>query len=142
MLSMISLKFDPFGFAAPFILEGRRILQVLCNQDKQLESEVSSTIMKDWKKLVTKLRHIKRLHVRCIKPDNFGNVKNVSDVSDASELGYGQCSYTRIVSDISRFYCSLLLRKSNVLPKKFILIPRLELNAAVLSAKKKRSLRK
>ena len=46
MLSMISSIYDPLGFAAPFILEGRRILQGLCNQDIQWGSEVSSSVKK------------------------------------------------------------------------------------------------
>ena len=72
-----------------------------------------------------------------MKPDNFGKVVNVSlhHFSDASELGYGQCSYIRIVNEVGRVHCSLLLAKSRVVPKKFISIPRLELNAAVLSIK-------
>ena len=36
---------------------------------------------------------------------------------------------------MGRAHCSLLLRKSGVVPKKFISIPRMELNAAVLSVK-------
>ena len=71
MLSMISLIYDPLGFAAPFILEGRRIYT--------WDSEVSSSVKKDWKNQVTKLRYIERLHVRrCMKPDNFGKMVNVS----------------------------------------------------------------
>ena len=72
-----------------------------------------------------------------MKPDNFGKMVNVSlhHFSDASELGYGQCSYIRIVNEVGRVHCSLLLGKSRVVPKKFISIPRLELNAAVLSVK-------
>ena len=70
-----------------------------------------------------------------MKPDNFGKAVNVSlhHFSDASELEHGQCSYIRMVNEISRAHCSLLLRKSGVVPKKFISIPRMELNAAVLS---------
>ena len=72
-----------------------------------------------------------------MKPDDFSKVVNVSlhHFSDASELGYGQCSYIRIVNEIARVHCSLLLGKSRVVPKKFISIPRLELKAAVLSDK-------
>ena len=72
-----------------------------------------------------------------MKPDNFGKVVNVSlhHFSDASGLGYGQCSYIRIVNEVGRVHCSLLLGKSRVVPKKFISFPRLELNAAVLSVK-------
>ena len=72
-----------------------------------------------------------------MKPDHFSKVVNVSlhHFSDASKLGYGQCSYIRKVNEIGRVHCSLLLGKSRVVPKKFISIPRLELNAAVLSLK-------
>ena len=138
MLSMISSIYDPLGFAAPFILVGRRILQGLCNQDIQWDTEVSSSVKKDWKNWFTKLKHIEGLHIRrCMKPDNFSKVVNVSrhHFSDASELGYGQCSYIRIINEIARVHCSLLLGKSRVVPMKFISIPRLELNAAVLSVK-------
>ena len=72
-----------------------------------------------------------------MKPDNFGKVVNASlhHFSEASELGYGQCSYIRIVNEIGRVHCSLFLGKSRVVPKKFMSIPRLELNAAVLSVR-------
>ena len=55
--------------------------------------------------------------------------------SDASELGYGQCSYIRLVDKTGGVHCSLLLGKSRVVPKKFVSVPRLQLNAAVLSVK-------
>ena len=40
-----------------------------------------------------------------------------------------------MVNETGRVHCSLLLGKSRVVPKKFISMPRLELNAAVLSVK-------
>ena len=61
---MISSIYDPLGLAAPFILEGRMILQGLCNQGIQWDSEVSSVVKKDWTNWVTKLEHIKWLHFR------------------------------------------------------------------------------
>ena len=76
MLSMIISIYDPLGFEAPFILEGRRILQGLCNQDIQWDSEGSIVARKDWRNWVTKLKHIERLYVRrCMKHDNFGKVE-------------------------------------------------------------------
>ena len=47
MLSMISPISDPLGFATPFMLDGRRILQGLCNQDIQWEIEISGAVKKD-----------------------------------------------------------------------------------------------
>ena len=55
MLSMISSIYDPLGFAAPFILEGRRILQRLCNQSIKWGNEISSDVKKEWKKWLVKL---------------------------------------------------------------------------------------
>ena len=73
----------------------------------------------------------------CFKPAAFGEVSSISlhHFSDASELGYGQCSYIRMVSKNGQIDCCLLLGKARVIPKKFAFIPRLELTAAKLSAK-------
>ena len=40
LLSMISPIYDPLGYAAPFVLEGRRILQRLCNKNVQWDEIV------------------------------------------------------------------------------------------------------
>lgn len=129
---MISSIFDPLGFAALLILEGRMILQ------GQWDSEVSCAVRKGCKNWATKLKDIEKLHVRrFMKRDNFGKLVNVSlhHFSDASELGCGQYSYIRMVNEIGRVYCSLLQGKSRDVPEKFISVPRLELNAVVLSIK-------
>ena len=55
--------------------------------------------------------------------------------SDASESGYGQCSYLRLVDHVGRIHCSLVLAKSRVAPLKLVTISRLELTAALVSAK-------
>ena len=60
---MISSVYKLFGFAALFILEGKRILQGLYNQDIKWDSVVSGAVKKDWKNWVTKLKHIERLHI-------------------------------------------------------------------------------
>ena len=138
MLSMISSIYDPLGFAAPFVLEGRRILQGLCNQNLPWDMEVNDGVKKEWNKFITRLKHVDELYVRrCIRPDNFWKISKVSihHFSDASEQGYGQCSYIRMVDEKGRIHCTLLLGKSRVVPKRFVSIPRLELTAAVLLTK-------
>ena len=55
--------------------------------------------------------------------------------SDASLIGYGQCSYLRQVDKEGRIACSLVMAKSRVTPPKPVTVPRLELTAAVLAAK-------
>lgn len=61
--------------------------------------------------------------------------------SDASTMGYGQCSYIRLVDDQDNIHCSLVMAKSRVTPLKSITIPRLELTAAVVSVRMKLLLR-
>ena len=63
---------------------------------------------------------------RCFKPSKFGI---------ASQDGYGQVTYLRIVDEKGHITCSLVMPKSRVAPTKFVSIPRLKLAAAALSIK-------
>ena len=62
--------------------------------------------------------------------------------SDASENGYGQVVFVRLVNAIGKIHCSLVIAKSRVAPIKYTSIPRLELAAAVLSTKMSAIIRK
>ena len=138
LLSMISSIYDPLGYAAPFVLEGRQILQRLCNKNVQWDEIVQQDVQSDWAKWVEQMNQLENLPIsRCIQPADFGEIKSVTlhHFSDASENGYGQCSYIRLVGNDNRVHCSLLLGKSRVVPKKFISIPSMELTAAFLSVK-------
>lgn len=50
-------------------------------------------------------------------------------------MGYGQCSYIRLVDDQNNIHCSLVIAKSRITPLMSITIPRLELTAAVVSVR-------
>ena len=129
MLSIISSIYDPLGFASPFLVEGKRILQSLCNQNLPWDMEVNDDLKKEWNKFITRLKHVHELYVRrCIRPNDFWKISDVSihHFSDASEQGYGPCSYIRMVDKERRIHCSLLLGKSRVVPKKFVWISRLD----------------
>ena len=82
---------------------------------------------------------------RCMKPKDFGKITNCTShhFSDASQSGYGQCSYIRLVNDRAQIHCCLLIGKSRVIPLKFLSIPRLsaKLTAAALSVKISKMLR-
>ena len=55
--------------------------------------------------------------------------------SDASEAGYGQASYLRMINENGDVHYCLIFGKSRVAPVKYVSIPRIELNAATLSVK-------
>ena len=69
----INSDYNPLGSAAPFVLDGRTILQGICKQNIQWDSGVNSAVKKDWKSWATKLKYVEHLHFkRCIKPNNYG----------------------------------------------------------------------
>ena len=138
MLSIISSIYDPLGLASPFVLEGRQLLQTLCNKHMQWDDVAGPELRKDWERCEQKLKGVENIHKsRCIKPHMFGKMVETSlhHFWDASEQGYGQCSYIRLVNDEGKIHCSLLVGKSRVTPDNFLPIPKLELTTAVLSVK-------
>ena len=62
--------------------------------------------------------------------------------SDASQSGYGQCSYLRLMDNTKRVHCSFVMGKARVAPLKSGTIPRLELSAAVVYARSSKWLEK
>ena len=133
MLSTISSLYDPLGIVAPFVLEGRKILQKLCQLKVGWDEKIRDNLKKDWVCWRNKLPKLETIY----KPDNFGNVMKaeVHHFSGASEEGYGQCSYLMLIYEFGTIHCSLLIGKSRACPIKYVSIPRLGLTAATLSIK-------
>ena len=93
----ISSVYDPAGIAAPFVLEGPKILQKLRQLKVGWDVKITDNLKKDWVLWRNKLPKLENNVSRCYKPDNFGNAMKaeVRHFSNASEEGYGQCSYLR-----------------------------------------------
>ena len=92
----------------------------------------------EWQIWRSKLPVLEDIEVRrCIKPVGFEKTveSSIHHFSDASEDGYGQASYLRLVNDQAEVHCILLMGKARVSPLKCVSIPRLELVAATLSVK-------
>ena len=73
----------------------------------------------------------------CYKPTDFGqNVEyTLPHFSDASETGYGQASYIKMINENGDVHCCLIFWKSRVAPVKYISIPILELIAVTFPVK-------
>ena len=138
MLSVVSSIYDPLGLVSPIILEGRQIVQKVCFGKLNWDEPVNEDVKQHWQNWMCKLKSLKNIKLnRCYKPSGFGKVVNCSlhYFSDASERGYGQVTYIRLVNKIGKIHCSLVMGKSGVAPIKYTSIPRLELAAAALSVK-------
>ena len=80
---------------------------------------------------------------RCYKPTGFGYIVEYTlhHFSDASETGYGQASYLRMINKNGDVHCCLIFGKSRVAPE-YVSLPRLELTFANLSVKVSNMLRR
>ena len=134
----MSSIYDPLGFAAPFLLEGKRNLQELCKEKVEWDDPVPEELRARWERWRSELPLLEEMKIpRCYKPSDFGELKTIEihHFSDASIEGDGQCSYLRLVDDKDRVHCSLQLGKARFNPLKPVTIPRLELTAAVVSVR-------
>ncbi|XP_062610192.1 uncharacterized protein LOC134271972 [Saccostrea cucullata] len=127
VLSTLSSVFDPLGFIAPFVLVGKQILQEMCRNQTDWDSPLPENLRPRWRCWRNDLEQLGSLEIkRCLKPENFGDVvvAELHHFSDASTIGYGQCSYLRLIDDKQQVHCSLVMAKSRVTPLKPVTVPR------------------
>ena len=139
ILSIVSSIYDPLGFAPPFTLRAKKLLQDLCKDEKLgWDDELTEPYRNRWENWRSELPMLERILVpRCVKPIDFAEVKSrqVHMFSDASSVGYGSVPYLRLCDNENRIHCSFLMGKARLAPIKAVTIPRLELTAATVSVR-------
>lgn len=138
VLSIVSSVYDPLGLIAPVVLTGKQILQTLCAGHNEWDEPLPESLHVRWNKWCNDIKTLDTLRIdRCFKPPNFGEIRvaEMHHFSDASAIGYGHCSYIRLIDHFDTVHCSLIMGKSRVVPIKPVTIPRLELSAAVMSVR-------
>ena len=136
ILSTVSSIYDPLGIASSFVLEGKLILQKLCQLQFGWDDPLPAHLERQWLDWKSVIPSIETMTVpRCYKPSFFSDVKEISlhHFSDASDVAYGCCTYVRLVDSNDVINCTLVVGKSRVAPIKPTSTPRLELSAAVLN---------
>ena len=134
----LSSVYDPLGFVAPFILKGKQILQEMCMNQLDWDSPIPESLQPQWRQWIAEVKSLDSVVIkRCLKPIDFDEVvtAEIHHFSDASTLGYGQCSYLRLIDRNQRVHCSLIMAKARVTPIKLVTIPWLELMAALVSVR-------
>ena len=136
ILSAVSSLYDPMGFVCPVVLEAKKILPRLWKLNLRLDDLIPEDLQSLWNEWKCKLAVLSQVLVpRCQLIDS--TVVNISLhlFSDASEDGYGMCSYLRFVYACGTVRCSFLIGRSRSSPVRPISIPRLELQAVTMSVK-------
>ena len=138
ILSIISSVYDPLGFAAPFILNAKLILQDLCRNKYGWDDKIPDEFLHRWQVWLQELPKLEQLTIdRCFKSPDLGEITScqLHHFSDASQQGYGAVTYLRITGHDGNVKCSFVMGKSRLAPIKPVTIPRLELSAAVVATR-------
>ncbi|CAM4662406.1 unnamed protein product [Leuciscus chuanchicus] len=127
ILSTVASIYDPLGFVAPYVLNGKRILQEMCRQGTGWDDPLSLALSPWWEKWQNDFVNLEKVDIpRCYVPADFGKIvkTEIHHFSDASTCGYGQCSYLRVINEKDEIHCTFLIGKARVTPVKITTIPR------------------
>ena len=76
LLSTLSSVYDPLGLAAPFLLEGRKIIQKLCKENSAWDDPIQEDPKDKWTTWMSKLQKLEGIKIPgCFKPSIFGQVR-------------------------------------------------------------------
>lgn len=138
ILACIGSVYDPLGIVAPYVLNGKILLQKLCKDKLGWDDPIDKEYLIQWEQWRTQLLELSNINV----PRSFKNTMFSSDCqhelhyfADASSHAYGAVCYLRSEDNFGNINCSFVFGKANVAPLKGITIPRLELSAAVLAVR-------
>ena len=137
ILSLIASLFDPFGFLAPFLVRAMLLLQHAWQFGIGWNETPPSEFLSKWSKFQKKLDSLSEFLV----PRFYGHVSNSPTViqlnvfGKASEQAVFSVAIFRFSYANGSVNCAFVTAKTRVAPKKPLSIPRLELQAAVLSAR-------
>ena len=137
MLSYISSMFDPLGFISAITLRGKMLFQEATRLQLDWDTPVPDALAHSWMEWLQSLPELDTLKFnRCMIPGEFADgVAEVHNFCDGSQVGYGCCSYIRVINETGQIHVALITAKSRLAPLKRITVPRLELASAVLAVK-------
>ncbi|XP_015772079.1 PREDICTED: uncharacterized protein LOC107350371 [Acropora digitifera] len=138
VLATVASVYDPLGFLAPLVLKAKKILQDICNRGVSWDEPLAEEVRPRWEHWKCDLLRLNELQIpRCFESKTLNGKKTyeLHNFADASTSGYGQCSYLRVKDEDENVHVSLVMGKPRIAPTKITTIPRLELTAAVVSAK-------
>ena len=137
MLSRTMSMYDPLGLIAPIILRGKLLFQEATRLKLTWDEPVPVSLRDNWHSWFKSMKNLESLKFdRCLVPCGFENgVFEIHNFCDASNTGFGACSYIRVINKIGNVHVALVASKGRMAPIKQTTIPRLELSAAVIAVK-------
>ena len=138
ILSIVCSVYDPLGFVSPCILPAKAIQQDLCLKGLGWDDQIPEPCKQKWQSWLKELAKLEQFEIpQCFKPPNCSEIQRskLHHFSDASSQGYGTVSYLCQIDSHGEVHSSLVMAKSRLAPLKAMMIPRMELSAAVLGTR-------
>ncbi|XP_023289985.1 uncharacterized protein LOC105696715, partial [Orussus abietinus] len=134
-LQDIAQLFDPLGLLGPVIVKAKIIMQQLWKLNSGWDESVPQSFHSAWENYRSQLPVLNNFKIaRKMIADSSSKIM-LHGFCDASEGAYGACIYLRSTNCSDLHTVRLVCSKSRVAPLKSVLLPRLELCAAVLLSK-------
>ncbi|XP_055591192.1 uncharacterized protein LOC129743240 [Uranotaenia lowii] len=138
ILSTLMTIYDPLGLLAHFLMFLKILLQEIWRSVVGWEESIKSEQFEKWQTWLRVLPQVESVSVpRCYRSKTSISERNSIQLHvfvDASENGFAAVAYLRFEED-GEVECALIRAKTRVAPLRFVSIPRLELQAAVIGAR-------
>lgn len=137
VLRTLMLIYDPLGLIGNFLMFIKILLQEIWRSGYSWDQPIDAGCAERWRKWIHVLPTIQSVMVpRCYRLSTSAATPNIQlhVFCDASEYGMAAVAYFRFEED-NVIECALIGSKTRVAPLKFLSIPRLELQAAVIGAR-------
>ncbi|XP_062556957.1 uncharacterized protein LOC134221791 [Armigeres subalbatus] len=136
ILRVLMSIFDPLGLIAHFLIFLKILLQEVWRSGVQWDDEIGDLLFVKWQTWLRVLPEVENVQIpRCYCSQMIhGEQIELHTLVDASENGFAAVSFLRFC-DGAQVRCLLVAAKTRVAPLKFLSIPRLELQAAILGAR-------
>lgn len=138
ILSFLARMFDPLGLIIPFLMVVKILIQDIWMLGVDWDQELPEIIGRRFLKWLDGLETLRNWSVpRCFSSSGWSDCHSVElhAFGDASERAYGSVVYLRVPTSSDEFEVSLVMSRGRVAPVKTITLPRLELLAALLTAR-------
>lgn len=134
VLSVVNRLYDPLGFIAPVIIQGKIILRKVVSDTSDWDEALPDYLLEEWEKWKNDLPDLEKLQIpRVIVPNlSEAHRKELLIFCDASELAIAAVCYLKVHYPDGSTSQGFVLGKAKVAPVSGHTIPRLELCAAVL----------
>ena len=137
VLRFISSLYDPLGIIAPFILRAKVFLQELWREKRGWDEDIAESELKPFVKWKQELNELSSVSIQrfyrtvSLKPSSI----QLHVFGDASCSAFSAVAYLRFEYEDGSIQCSFVIGKTRVAPLRQLSIPKLELQAAVMSTR-------